>query len=121
SLWASSAVDCPPDSPDYHNAMVALRPRRKETPLTLLHRLQSIEQDFGRARTGLRNEPRVLDLDLVAFGEERSATAELTLPHPRARERLFVLKPLAEIAPDYRFPGDGRNLEALMAMIERQE
>ena len=120
SLWSSSPVDCPPNSPDYHNAAVALLPRRGETALGLLHCLQAIEREFGRVRTGLRNEARALDLDLIAFKEEYSATAELTLPHPRARERLFVLEPLREIAPTYQFPGDERSLDALIAMVVGQ-
>jgi len=120
SLYSSSPVDCPPGSPDYHNAMVGLLPRPDETPLSLLHKLQAIEQDFGRVRTGLRNEARVLDLDLIAFRNDTSDTRELMLPHPRAAERLFVLVPLAEIAPRVVLTGQGEAVERLIAGVEEQ-
>lgn len=115
SLWNSSPVDCPPGSPNYHNAVVGLVPRAAETPLSLLHALQGIEQGFGRTRTGQRNEPRVLDLDLLTFGQARCASPELVLPHPRATERLFVLLPLREVASAHPFPGQSRSLDDLIA------
>ena len=67
--------------------------------LELLSHLQRIEIDAGRERT-YRNAPRQLDLDLLLFGDERSESERLTLPHPRMLQRAFVLVPLAEIAPD---------------------
>ncbi|MBL8860519.1 MAG: pantoate--beta-alanine ligase [Planctomycetes bacterium] len=84
-------------------------------PRELLERLLSIEARAGRVRTpGLRDEPRTLDLDLVAHGRAIVDEPGLTLPHPRAEERLFVLEPLAEIAPDLVLQRSGRNvLEAL--------
>ena len=72
-----------------------------ETVLTapdLLVQLQRIEHDAGRTRP-YRNAPRNLDLDLLLYGEARIDSAALTVPHPRMRERAFVLVPLAEIAP----------------------
>ncbi len=68
--------------------------------------LQQVEREFGRQRS-TPNAPRTLDLDLIAFGREIMATTELNLPHPRAAERLFVMGPLAEIAPDWRHPVTG--------------
>jgi 2-amino-4-hydroxy-6-hydroxymethyldihydropteridine diphosphokinase len=59
---------------------------------------------LGRVRTG-RTESRPIDLDLLVYGSERRASSRLTLPHPRMRERAFVLFPLAEIAPEYRLDG----------------
>ena len=82
--------------PDYINAVVEV-----ETVLTapdLLVQLQRIEHDAGRTRP-YRNAPRNLDLDLLLYGEARIDSAALTVPHPRMRERAFVLVPLAEIAP----------------------
>ena len=67
------------------------------------------------------NEPRPLDLDLIAFGLERRATSALTLPHPRARLRLFVLKPLGEIAADLILPGQCNTVaELLEALISKE-
>jgi len=100
SLWRTTPVDCPPGSPLYLNAVVAILPKPDEEPLTLLHKLQAIEKKFGRERSGIVNESRTLDLDLLAFGSIEMQTVELTLPHPRAHERRFVLQPWLEIAGD---------------------
>ena len=68
--------------------------------------LQAIEQRFGRVR-GARNAPRTLDLDLLLHGESCIDDADLTLPHPRAHRRGFVLHPLAELDPQLSLPGRG--------------
>jgi len=115
SLWRSSPVDCPPGSPDFLNAVVGLLPRREETPETLLLKLQGLEKEFGRQSKKVLNEPRPMDLDLIAFGQEVRATAELTLPHPRAHERRFVLQPLSEIAPELILPGQSKTVAELLA------
>jgi 7,8-dihydro-6-hydroxymethylpterin-pyrophosphokinase len=60
------------------------------------------------------NEPRPLDLDLIAFGSVVCATQELTLPHPRAHLRRFVLAPLAEVAPEWRLPGQSKTVQQLL-------
>ena len=97
-FYESDPKDCPPGSPRYVNAVVRLLPSAGETPLGLLHKLQHIENAFGRLRTGIRNEARTLDLDLLSFADATSSTAELTLPHPRAHERRFVLQPWQDLA-----------------------
>ncbi len=97
-FYESDPKDCPPGSPLYINAVVALLPLPNEDPFSLLQKLQEIETVHGRVRTGLRNEARTLDLDLLAFGTVVCDTPELTLPHPRAHERRFVLQPWMEIA-----------------------
>jgi len=105
SLWRSTPVECPPGSPDFINAVAAFEPHGDETPESLLEKLHAIELQFGRKRTGVVNEARSLDLDLIAFGDERRNTTKLTLPHPRASQRSFVLAPLAEILPDFQALG----------------
>src|ERR1700743_1766798 len=100
SLLETSPVDCPSDSPNFVNAVVGLVPRPDETPESLLQKLQALEQEFGRTPKKVVNESRPLDLDLLAFGNEVRSTPQLTLPHPRAHLRRFVLQPLAEIASD---------------------
>jgi 2-amino-4-hydroxy-6-hydroxymethyldihydropteridine diphosphokinase len=97
-------VNCPAGSPAYLNALLAFYPRSGATPETTLAQLQVIEAELGRVRTGLQNEPRVIDLDLIAFGQALRQTPNLQLPHPRAGVREFVLAPLLAIWPDYRFP-----------------
>jgi 2-amino-4-hydroxy-6-hydroxymethyldihydropteridine diphosphokinase len=105
SLWRSAPVDCPPGSSDFINAVAAFEPVAGETPESLLAKLLAIEDHFGRKRSGVVNEARPLDLDLIAFGDERRDSATLKLPHPRAMTRQFVLAPLAEILPEFQAPG----------------
>jgi len=114
SLWETAPVDCPPGSPKFVNAVVGLQPRSGETPESLLAKLQALEREFGRKPRQILNEPRPLDLDLVAFGGEIRQTKELTLPHPRAARRRFVLGPLAEIAPDFLLPGQSFTVAELL-------
>jgi 2-amino-4-hydroxy-6-hydroxymethyldihydropteridine diphosphokinase len=83
--------------PDFINAVALLETHL--TPLELLHGLQKMELDLGRQRP-YKNAPRTLDLDLIFHGEMQLITPELTLPHPRYRERAFVLVPLFEVCPE---------------------
>jgi len=114
SLWKTTPVDCPPGSPRFINAVAGLAPRPAETPRSLLARLQSLEKEIGRAPKKIRNEPRVMDLDLIAFGRQIMAAPELVLPHPRVHLRRFVLQPLCEIAPDYILPGQDKTVAELL-------
>jgi len=115
SLWQTSPVDCPPGSAPFVNAVIALVPFADETPESLLHKLHALEKKAGRAPKKVLNEPRALDLDLIAFGAETRHTPELALPHPRAHLRRFVLQPLNEIAPDLIMPGQSRMVAELLA------
>ena len=121
SLWQTSPVDCPPSSPKFVNAVVVLVPHENETPESLLGKLQTLETEFGRRPKQVLNEPRPLDLDLIAFGDEVHATAALTLPHPRAHQRRFVLQPLAEIASDLVLPSQTRTVAQLLAGLHDNE
>jgi 2-amino-4-hydroxy-6-hydroxymethyldihydropteridine diphosphokinase len=117
SLWETQPVDCPPGSPVFVNAVVGLVPRPNETPESLLAKLQKLEKALGRQPKKILNEPRPLDLDLIAFGAERRATSQLTLPHPRAHLRRFVLQPLSEIAPDLILPGQTKPVAELLEQL----
>lgn len=117
SFWQTTPVDCPPGSPSFINAVVALSPREGETPESLLEKLQALEKEFGRRPKKVLNEARPLDLDLIAFGNERRNSTQLTLPHPRAHERRFVLQPLSEIAPELVLPGQSRTVAKLLAAL----
>ena len=121
SLWLTSPVDCPPDSPKFLNAVVAFQPRATETPESLLQKLQSLEKEFGRRPKQVMNEPRPLDLDLIMFDNQIRETPDLILPHPRAHLRKFVLCPLNEIAPDLVFPGQGKRVSELLADLRSDE
>ena len=105
SLWRSSPVDCPPGSPDFVNAVVVITPGLTDTPQNLLGRLQEIERQLGRTPKRVANEARPIDLDLISYGDRTSRSDHLTLPHPRAHQRRFVLAPLVEVLPDHRAPG----------------
>ena len=106
SLWTSTPVDCPPGSPIYTNAVAILVPKDGETPESLLAFLQSVEVEAGRRPKVVHNESRPLDLDLIDWDGETRDTPQLVLPHPRAQVRRFVLQPLAELEPGYRFSGE---------------
>jgi 2-amino-4-hydroxy-6-hydroxymethyldihydropteridine diphosphokinase len=122
SRWMRSRpVNCPPGSPDFLNGVVAILPLLGETPETLLEKLQALELEFGRTPKKEMNEARPLDLDLIAFGGEVRETEKLTLPHPRAKGREFVLRPLAEIAPDLVLPGQEMNVLQLLAKLDSGE
>lgn len=115
SLWQTAPVDCPPGSPPFLNAVLALVPWPGETPESLLPKLQALERAFGRQPKVQVNEPRPLDLDLIAFGREVRESGALILPHPRAHRRKFVLAPLNEIAPDLVLPGQAASVRELLA------
>jgi 2-amino-4-hydroxy-6-hydroxymethyldihydropteridine diphosphokinase len=121
SLWQTSPVDCPPDSPKFVNAVVGLVPQKGETPESLLKKLRDLEKEFGRVPKKIPNEPRPLDLDLIAFDSESRNTPDLALPHPRAHLRKFVLEPLNEIAPDFILAGQGRTVSQLLAALSSDE
>jgi len=121
SLWATSPVDCPPGSPDFVNAVVGLVPLPGETPESLLAKLQALEKEFGRRPKKVMNEPRPLDLDIIAYGEEVRNTTALVLPHPRAHLRQFVLAPLAEIAPELILPGQVKTVKELQRELKTDE
>ncbi|WP_018862034.1 MULTISPECIES: 2-amino-4-hydroxy-6-hydroxymethyldihydropteridine diphosphokinase [unclassified Thioalkalivibrio] len=95
----------PQDQPDYVNAVARLHTRLE--PLDLLHALQAIEADCGRERDGTRWGPRLLDLDILLFGDQVLDLPGLHVPHPGLTERDFVVLPLAELAPDLKIPGEG--------------
>lgn len=117
SLYRSSPMG-PSDQPDYVNAVMAVA--TSIPPRALLEAMQAIELSHGRVRTGLRWGPRTLDLDLLLYGQEQIADADLIVPHAGIAEREFVLYPLAEIAPsDLTIPGKGA-LSTLVAACPRR-
>lgn len=115
SVYETTAVEEAAGSPDYLNVVVLA-----DTTLSvalLLDRAHAVEAAFGRQR-GDRHAPRTLDVDLIVVGDRLSDTAELTLPHPRAHERAFVLVPWNEVDPRAQIPGKG-NVADLLAKLDR--
>jgi 2-amino-4-hydroxy-6-hydroxymethyldihydropteridine diphosphokinase len=101
SEWWISTAWPDPSAPAYLNGVALVRTQLG--PAEVLAALHGIEAAFGRARSE-RNAPRTLDLDLIAHGRAVIDDPGLTTPHPRAHQRLFVMGPLAQIAPDWRHP-----------------
>ena len=90
------------------------------SPRQLLDALLEIEREFGRERPGV-NAARTLDLDLILHGEHIAVEPGLEVPHPRFRDRFFVLGPLAEIAPDMVDPVSGQRVSELLRQLLRDE
>lgn len=121
SLFDTSPVDCPPGSGRFVNAVATFFVSGDLSPVGLLDQLQSWERELGRRPKKVHNEPRSLDLDLIAFGSLSLTTDRLTVPHPRAHLRRFVLEPLSEIQPKLILPGQQRSVAELLASLDSNE
>lgn len=114
SPWYTTAPVPASDQPWFQNAVVEIA--TDMAPETLLAVLHDREARFGRVRM-IRNEARVLDIDILDFkGEVRHGN--LVLPHPRLHERAFVLCPLADLAPDWRHPQTGVEINQLIKNLD---
>jgi 2-amino-4-hydroxy-6-hydroxymethyldihydropteridine diphosphokinase len=102
------------DQPRFLNGVVAIE--TESSPRDLLDLLLSIERELGRVRTGERNEPRTIDLDLLLYGDLVVDEPGLVIPHPRLHERRFVLEPLVELDPDLRVRGQGSVTQLLAGL-----
>lgn len=89
-------------------------------PRQLLLRTQKIERDLGR-KSGIPKGPRVIDIDILLYGNSIIHTDALEVPHPRMAERRFVLEPLAELAPDLRHPKTLRTIRELLSAVTTQK
>jgi 2-amino-4-hydroxy-6-hydroxymethyldihydropteridine diphosphokinase len=112
SGWWRSAAWPNPSLPAYLNGIAIVETAL--SPQGVLAAARDIESQFGRVRRA-PNAARTLDIDLIAYGRQLIETPELALPHPRAAERLFVMGPLAEIAPGWRHPVSGKTSAVLAA------
>ena len=112
SRWWRSSAWPDPSQPLFLNGVALVE--TDLDPAAVMAALQHVEAAFGRQRSQ-PNAPRTLDLDLIAYGRRIIDEPGLTVPHPRAAERLFVMGPLAEIAPDWRHPALGRAARDLAA------
>jgi 2-amino-4-hydroxy-6-hydroxymethyldihydropteridine diphosphokinase len=116
SLYRTVAVSPLPQPPFLNTAAVA---HTSLAPEEILALAKALELAAGR-RPGARFGPRPLDVDLLLYGDRLSDAPELTLPHPRLRERRFMLEPLAEIAPGWPVPPDGVTVAELLARLGDQ-
>ncbi|HWY62981.1 MAG TPA: 2-amino-4-hydroxy-6-hydroxymethyldihydropteridine diphosphokinase [Rhizomicrobium sp.] len=99
-----------PADPPFMNAVASVRTYLQ--PIALMTLLHQVETDLGRKRS-IANAPRTLDLDLLDYAGQIHQ-GQVTLPHPRIAERRFVLEPLKAVAPDWRHPVSGRDVDALL-------
>ena len=115
SVHATAPVDCPPGSPDFLNA--ALTGYCGIPPLELLALCKELERKAGRPAHYQLNSPRPLDIDIILYGNLVYSDDRLTILHPRAVVRRFVLEPLAEIAPELVFPDSGLTVRELAGRL----
>jgi 2-amino-4-hydroxy-6-hydroxymethyldihydropteridine diphosphokinase len=102
---------------------VAVECETRYFPMQLIGVIERMERDLGRERgpSAVRRGPRVIDIDILLFGDAVIATPRLTVPHARMLERRFVLEPLLEIAPDLRHPGTREPLSKCLRKVEGQK
>lgn len=119
ALYETEPMGCPVGSQPYYNAVVQICWAGSAEDLLL--RCQMLERMLGRDRTSLKNEPRTADVDIIYIGQRLIRTPRLCIPHPRACSRKFVLLPLADIRPDYFFPGQTQTVSDLAAHLHTNE
>jgi len=102
------------EQPLYLNAVLSAATELE--PFALLHFVKGIESDLGR-QPSFRNAPRLIDIDILFYGDRVVQTAELIIPHPGIAERAFVLAPLAEIAPEMIHPVTHEKVEDLLSVV----
>ena len=111
-VYETEPVGCPPGSPPFLNACVEFYTALP--PQELLAVCQEIERKLGRTRSGTYGEPRSCDIDIIYYGACTQQSPQLTLPHPRAHLRRFVLAPLCDIDPTFTLPGQCRTVAELL-------
>ena len=114
-LYETEPVGCPAGSPYYLNACVEVNTTMP--PQEVLALCMRIEKELGRERNGVYGAPRTCDIDIVMYGEEQLNTPALTLPHPRAHTREFVLRPLCDLDAQLTLPGHSQNVSSMLANL----
>ncbi len=114
-LYETEPQGCPEGSPCFLNACVELY--CSVTAQELLAECQRIEKLLGRERHGVYGEPRSCDIDIISYGDTQLDSLELSLPHPRAAQRSFVLQPLCDIDSQLILAGQERSVSALLAAL----
>jgi 2-amino-4-hydroxy-6-hydroxymethyldihydropteridine diphosphokinase len=116
STYQTEPLLCPPGSPLFLNSVVEIA--FEGDAFELLELTQAIEERLGRVASPERNAPRIIDVDLLYFGDEIIDTEALVLPHPRIGERRFVLEPLVDIRPELVLPGQTRSIAELLDHLQ---
>lgn len=117
AIYQTEPIGCEPEAGKFLNAVVEFD--YEDDAARLLEQLIEIEEALGRKRDHPRNVSRLIDVDLLYCGEQRSNDERLQLPHPRLHLREFVLRPLADIRPDLLLPGQKKSIRELLAEVEQ--
>ena len=118
-VYETAPAGCAAGTRSFLNAVVELE--CDCDPLALLGALRGIETGLGRAAVRAPNAPRAIDLDIIVYGGCSLREPSLTIPHPRAHERRFVLQPLQDICPDWIFPGQHESVAGLLKNLPARE
>jgi 2-amino-4-hydroxy-6-hydroxymethyldihydropteridine diphosphokinase len=116
SIYETTPIACEPETTPYLNAAVEIN--FTGPPVALLDRLLEIENSMGRPSKRPRNSPRIIDLDVLYAGNLVLNNPEIIIPHPRLRQRRFVLTPLEEISPDLVLPGQMHSVRSLLNELD---
>jgi len=117
SIYYSRPIDCAPNCPDFLNKILKFNCTLK--PVQLLDNTERMEISLGRTEKGI-NVDRVIDIDIILFGERTFKNERLEIPHPRMAQRVFVLKPLLEITPDLVHPVTGESFQPILSSLGDQ-
>jgi 2-amino-4-hydroxy-6-hydroxymethyldihydropteridine diphosphokinase len=115
-VYETEPVDCEAGAGKFLNAVVEFE--YLGDPATLLEQLIRIEEALGRKRDHPKNVSRIIDIDLLYYGDQSIDTGQLQLPHPRIYSRKFVLQPLADIRPDLVLPGMKKTIRKLLGELD---
>jgi len=118
-IYQSEPVDCREGSPDFYNTVIEIDYIGE--PYELLAKTQGIEFHLGREAVYERNAPRIIDIDILYFGNESLHDEVLMIPHPRLIHRRFVLQPLNDIRPNLILPGDEVTISEHLRHLETDE
>jgi 2-amino-4-hydroxy-6-hydroxymethyldihydropteridine diphosphokinase len=118
-IFKTPAVNCESEANDFYNFV--LTGYWYKSPLELLELCQKTEQTIGRPENHTSNESRLIDIDIIFLGNLCTKTEKLTIPHPRAHERLFVMIPLNEVAPDWIHPIINLPVEEILNKLKTQD
>lgn len=118
-LYGSEPMNCPEGSPDFLNTVIEIAYTGQ--PDDLLKQTQKIEASLGRESVYPKNAPRVIDIDILYFGEITYHDAHLSIPHPELTRRRFVMEPLAKIRPELILPGDVNTISEHLHQLDSGE
>jgi 2-amino-4-hydroxy-6-hydroxymethyldihydropteridine diphosphokinase len=119
SIYRTPPIGCASETPDFLNMCVT--GMWEKTPEELLQLCKKLEVESGRPADHLPYSSRTLDMDIVLFGDMIISRESLTVPHPEVKKRFFVLIPLVELAPDWKYPGEECMLKDILEKLKTSD